>query len=91
MKKLGELRAGLHLLVEVVREGILKEVTSKLMRSQMFLSQRMWVSRQVIQAEGLQVQLVQTARWGPYDRCQRSRKAAIVAAASPQPLSQLPP
>lgn len=71
------------MLVGVVRKGFPEEVTSEL--------RRRVVPGRMIQAEGFQGQVVQAARWGPHDRCQRSRKAAGEATASPQALSPLPP
>ena len=49
LKKLGKLRAGPHCWVG--RADILEEVTRELKSSQRFLSQRMWVPGQVIEAE----------------------------------------
>lgn len=63
------------MLAGVVRKGFPEEVTSEL--------RRRVVAGQMIQAEGLQGQVVQAARWGPHDGCQKSRKAAGKATASP--------
>ena len=90
VKKLGQLKAGPYLLVRTVREGFPEEVTSKLKRSQGFLSQRRWVPGQVIQRV-YRAGLSKQPDGVPHDRCQKNRKAASEVSASPQPLSPLPP
>lgn len=78
------------MLVGVVKEGFPEEVTSKLKRSQGFLSQRRWVPGQVI-LRVYRAGLSKQPDGVPHDKCQKNRKAASDVSASPQPLSPLPP
>ena len=90
VKKLGRFKAGWDMLIGVVREGFPEEVTSKLKRSQGFLSQRRWVPGQVI-LRVYRAGLSKQPDGVPHDKCQKNRKAASDVSASPQPLSPLPP
>lgn len=84
LKKLGELKAGPHRLVGVIREGILEEVTSELRRSQ------------VPESKDVGIRTSDPSRGFTDPGCLgsqvgRSRKAASEATAIPQLLSPLPP